>query len=495
MKNRGFVHLVGAGCGRADLITLRGLERLRRCDVVVYDDLIDPALLDAAPEAAQRIYVGKREGRPSTPQEEICELLVAQARAGRRVVRLKGGDPFVFGRGGEEMLALMAAGVPCDVVPGISSSIAIPGSAGIPVTHRSISASFHVITGHTIHTEDGLPGDFKRLAGLEGTLIFLMGLKEIERISAGLMEAGMARETPAAVISGGCAAHPACVRAPLCEIAGACRQAGVQPPAVIVVGGVAAMNLKSGLGLPLTGRRVGLTGTPETTDKLRLLLEEAGAQVQVVLKSEVRELPLEAELEALCDGAPRWLVFTSANGVKLFYQKVRRAGLDLRRFHACRFAVIGAATADALRAGGIQPDLCPEGAYTSASLGAALCEAVAPDAEVVLLRSALGTRILPEILEQRGIRVREYASYTVEASAPVDPQVLENLDYLLFSSAGGVELFLNQYGQIPESCTCACIGATAAQPLAGRVSRPLLIAPIASAEALVAKICADACAG
>lgn len=493
MKEKtGFVHLVGAGCGRADLITVRGLNLLRCCEVVIYDDLIDTALLDMAPEGAERIYVGKREGRPSANQEWICHLLVEKANEGKRVVRLKGGDPFVFGRGGEEMLALMAAGVPCDEVPGISSAIAIPASAGIPVTHRGVSTSLHIVTGHTIHTEDGLPGDLNRLAGMHGTLVFLMGLKDIERLTGGLMEAGMAPETPAAVVSGGCAPCPAVVRADLREIAQRCKSAGVQAPAVIVVGGVAQMNLRAQVQLPLEGKRVGLTGTPSMAEKLHLLLEEAGAQVQIVSESTVQTLPLNNELENLCDGDPHWLVFTSANGVRVFYREVLRRGLDLRRFHACKFAVIGAATGAALREGGIQPDLCPENVYTSEALGEELCAAVKPGEDVVLLRSALATRILPETLAKGGITPRELSLYTVQGNARMQPPALEDLDYLVFSSAGGVEVFLKQYGRIPKKCICACIGTTAAQPLGNQSKERVLIAKRASAEALVAEICLHA---
>ena len=172
MTNKtGCVWLVGAGCGSADLITLRGLELLRRCDAVVYDDLIDEALLAAVPAEAERVYMGKRSGKHSAPQEEICAELIRQANLGRTVVRLKGGDPYVFGRGGEEFLALQAAGIPCEEVPGISSAIAIPAAAGIPVTHRKLSRSLHIITGHTADTEDFLPRDMAELARVQGTLV------------------------------------------------------------------------------------------------------------------------------------------------------------------------------------------------------------------------------------------------------------------------------------------------------------------------------------
>lgn len=236
----GRVALVGAGCGSADLITVRGLRLLRQCRAVVYDDLIDDALLDQVPPEAERHYMGKRSGKHAAAQQEINRTLIDLARKGGLVVRLKGGDPFVFGRGGEEALALQAAGIAFEVVPGISSAIAIPAEAGIPVTHRATSRAVHIITAHT--GAEHQP-DYRRYAGLDGTLVFLMGLHRLPQIAAGLMEGGMDPATPAAVISGGNAAHPATVRAPLCEIAAAAQ--GMEAPAVIVVGAVAEMNLRS----------------------------------------------------------------------------------------------------------------------------------------------------------------------------------------------------------------------------------------------------------
>lgn len=237
----GRVALVGAGCGRANLITVRGLRLLQQCRAVVYDDLIDTALLDTAPAGAERIYVGKRSGRHSAPQAEINAALIALAQRGGLTVRLKGGDPYVFGRGGEEALALQRAGIPFEVVPGITAAIAVPAEAGIPVTHRGVSRAVHIITAHT---QDETP-DFSRWAALaaDGTLVFLMGLQRLPQIAAGLLAGGLPPETPAAVLSGGNAPHPAAVRASLGEIADAARAAGVEAPAVIVVGDVAGMEL------------------------------------------------------------------------------------------------------------------------------------------------------------------------------------------------------------------------------------------------------------
>ena len=251
----GRVYLVGAGCGAADLITLRGLRLLERCGAVVYDELLAPELLDVAPAGAERIYVGKRRGRHSMAQEDINALLVSKAREGKTVVRLKGGDPFVFGRGGEEALALQAAGIAWEYVPGVTSAVAVPGAAGIPVTHRGVSRSFHVVTAHTAELADGTPEDWEELARLPGTLVFLMGLSRLEGIVRRLTEAGLPRRTPAAVISGENAPRPMAVRGTLGDIAERVRTAGAEAPAVIVVGGTAGMALGSSPLPPRTAER------------------------------------------------------------------------------------------------------------------------------------------------------------------------------------------------------------------------------------------------
>ena len=239
----GMVTLVGAGCGTYDLITLRGLNAIRRAEVLVYDDLIDARLLDHASESCEKIYVGKRIGVHSREQEEINAILIEHAKQGRRVVRLKGGDPFVFGRGSEEMEALKAAGVPVTEVPGITSAIAVPAAAGIPVTHRGKSRSFHVVTAHTKGTADSLPEGLKELAAVEGTLVFLMGMHQLSKLTRRLMEYGKAPETPAAVVQGKFDGITVSVRGTLNDIAEKVKESGMQSPAVIVIGETAEMEL------------------------------------------------------------------------------------------------------------------------------------------------------------------------------------------------------------------------------------------------------------
>ena len=481
-QSTGCVYLIGAGCGQADLITLRGLELLRQCDAVVYDDLIADELLQAAPPQARRIYMGKRLGRHSAPQEEISQTLVELAKQGLRVARLKGGDPFVFGRGGEEALALQAAGIPFQVVPGISSSIAIPALAGIPVTHRGMSRGFHVVTAHTAQ---GGRDDFDRLANLEGTLVFLMGLSHLGEIAQGLISAGRSPETPAAVVSGGCAPHPATVRAPLGQLAAAAEQANVQPPAVIVVGETAALDLTFSSARPLEGVQVALVGTPILQQRLNDALSPLGARSFAALTSQLEELPCSFDLNTLCDGAPRWVVLTSQNGVDCFFHRLKEQNIDLRKLHACRFAAIGKATEASLASHGIHADLCPP-VHTTQALAQALVDAVPQGEPVYLFRSALGSPELYRRLAEH-THAEDIPLYTLQAPeldcASLYSQIQQS-DYLVFSSASGVDFFLKTFGSIPEGPVCVCIGPVTAQALAPHCSTPPLIAEDISASGI-----------
>lgn len=492
MEHMGKVYLVGAGCGTADLITLRGLRLLQNCDVVVYDDLIDKALLRETPGHAQVVYMGKRQGKHSARQEEICAKLIQCAQAGKTVVRLKGGDPFVFGRGGEELLALQQAGVPCQMVPGITSALAIPAMAGIPVTHRGISRSVHIITAHTADTGDGLPEQLDGLARLPGTLVFLMGLSRLEAIAQRLMAAGKPEDTPAAVISGGNSPHPAAIRGTLADIAEKTRAANIQPPAVIVVGETAGLELSSTIPAPLAGVTVGLSGSGTMIQKLREALDPLGARTFIAQQSVIQELPLLIRLESLCDGAPHWLVFTSANGVREFFRRLKSERVDLRRLANCRFAVIGAATGKALSAQGFRADLCPKD-YTTAALAQALLETVPPQEEIVLLRSEQGSEELFQALSaERTVRdIHLYAAVPALLAGAETKEWLNRADYLVFTSAGGVRMFLAQQAVVPSQVKCVCIGEVTAAALVRSWDGNPIIASETSVEGIAAAILAQ----
>lgn len=479
----GCVYLVGAGCGRADLLTLRGKARLERCDAVVYDDLIDPAILDFAPPTAERIYMGKRAGSHSAAQTEISAKLVELAAQGNVVVRLKGGDPFLFGRGGEEILALKEAGISFEEVPGIPSAIAIPAAAGIPVTHRGLSRSLHIITGHTADTPDGLPLHLEELARCEGTLVFLMGLGKLPLIVRRLMECGRNPATPAAVLSGGNSPNPATVRGTLADIAE--QAAHVRPPAVIVVGDVAGLDLTSTLPAPLAGVRVGLVGTRAVTDKLAAGLGNLGAETVCVCRLVPVELPLDFDWARLSSPASKWVVLTSVNGVEIFFRKLRTAGVDLRQLHACRFAVIGEATQTALAAHGITADLCPEH-FTSMALAEALTKTANPEDEIFLFRCARGAAILAHL--PRAVDLHTYDLVRDDRLPTAD---LDRLDYLTLCSAGGVKEFFARYGTCPSHVRCVCIGEATAREWAKHSGQMARIAKNISTESIIQLILND----
>ena len=482
MSETGCVYLVGAGCGAADLITLRGLRLLQTCEAVVYDDLIDPALLAQVPLTAERYCAGKRAGRHSMPQPAINELLVRLGQSGKQVVRLKGGDPCVFGRGGEEFLALHQAGVPCRVVPGISSAIAVPGAAGIPVTHRNTARSFHVITGHTAAGPDGLPEDFDALARLNGTLVFLMGLGALETIAARLMAAGKPADTPAAVVSGGNAPHPAAVRGRLRDIAARTRAAGVEAPAVILVGATAALELAEPPAGPLAGQRVGLVGTTSFTDRLAQKLTAAGAEPRLCVAARAEPLPVSLDWDALADGAPRWLVLTSANGVERLFGLLRENRVDLRRLAGCRFAAIGPATAAALAAQGIQADLRPATA-TGEELGRRLIASVPAGQPILLLRAENSTPLLHRMLREAGYPVEEHPLYRT-VYQPLAPARAG--EALVFGSAAGVRAYCEAFGAPQAEVKCVCIGPVTADELTRHTAAPFATAPDISADGILA---------
>lgn len=493
MDNRtGKVYLVGAGCGKADLITVRGLEKLRTCDVLIYDDLIDTQLLSACPASAERIYMGKRSGSHSAPQEEINAKIIEKAGDGKTVCRLKGGDPFVFGRGGEEILALQKAGIPYEEIPGISSAIAIPAAAGIPVTHRKLSRSFHVITAHTADSEDGLPEQLDKLAQLDGTLIFLMGLARLEKISRRLIDAGMNADTPAAVLSGGNAPRCVSVRGTLGDIAEKARAREIKPPAVIVVGSVAALDLSPTIPKPLEGVTVGLTGTSSISGKLKPALEELGAKAICVQHSSVCDLQIDLDLNTVFDGGAKWIVFTSENGVTRFFALLREQSVDLRRLSACKFAVIGSATGRALAQRGFFADLCP-GRYTGEALAEELLRTVRPEEPVYIFRSAQGSPLLAEKLREK-LQVRDIHTYTTVSDLRVDPlteQLTPEPDYICFSSAGGVEAYFSENGAVPAGAECVCIGSMTADALRRRYEGPIILSEEISAEGMVKAILDD----
>ncbi|MCR4819316.1 MAG: uroporphyrinogen-III C-methyltransferase [Fretibacterium sp.] len=428
----GKVWLVGAGPGDVGLMTLRSREVLENADCVVYDRLVGEGVLALIPGKAERVDVGKSGGHHPIPQREIEAILLDRAMAGKRVVRLKGGDPFLFGRGGEEAEALQAAGIPFEIVPGVTSAIAVPAYAGIPVTHRGLSSALHVITAHSEKGE--LPNlDFEALARAKGeTLVFLMGVKNTGALCQRLMDAGMDSHTPAAVIERGTTARQRRVTGELGSLKALMEERKITPPAILVIGPVASLAKKLDWRtyLPLSGVRVAVTRPRERAGRLSRMLRDTGA--------EVLEFPC-ITTEVLSGTLPSlagfdWVGFTSVTGVQALFTRLAREKRDIRELGAAHIAAIGPATAEALRLCGLRVDFLPE-VYDGAHLAGGLAER---GGRMLLLRAEKGSPELTDILRERGADFSEvplYRSCYVKAPLPDD------LDMAVFTSASTVRGF------------------------------------------------------
>ena len=479
------VFLVGAGPGDPGLLTRRGAELLGVADVVVYDRLASRVLLELAPADAELVAAGKAPGQVDLTQDEINALLIDRGRAGASVVRLKGGDPFVFGRGGEEAEALAAAGVPFEVVPGITSAIGAPAYAGIPVTHRGVSTHFTVVTGHEDPAKGSADVDWAALARAGGTLVILMGAGRIDEIARRLVEGGLAPDTPVAAVRNGTRPDERTVRATLATIAAA----GVTAPSAIVVGHVAALNLEWFESRPLFGRSIVVTRAREQASELRSRLEQLGAEV-LELPSIAIE-PIDVAVPDLRDCS--WLVFTSANGVAAFFDRVlAAAGLDTRAIGGVRVAAIGPGTARALERRGVRADLVPE-RYVAESLLAAFPECARPRERVVVARAERARDVLPDGLRARGYEVDVLPVYRTVTVAP-DPDVLLRVrqgavDAITFTSSSTVGNFCDAVGALPEpQPVVVSIGPVTSETARQRGLRVDAEAPEHTIEGLVATL-------
>ena len=466
----GKVYLVGAGCGDPELITWKGLNLLRKCDVVLYDDLVASKLLEETRQNCELIFVGKRYGKHSLPQNETNDLLIEKAKEGKTVVRLKGGDPFVFGRGGEEVLALQAENIPYEVVSGVTSSIAVPAAAGIPVTHRKVARSFHVITGHTAAGgETTLTENLDVLAKLEGTLVFLMGLHHLEEICDGLMQGGKSPQIPAAVISKGTTPEQKIIRANLGELAAKVREAKLEAPAVIVIGETAELDFTGTIPRPLYGVKIGVTGTKSITRKLRDKLEELGAAVTEMDYSTIvpyrENARLEEELQKIFEYP--WAVFTSPNGVEIFFDYLKKLKFDVRKLAHLQFAVIGTGTASALEKRGIYASFLPE-KYDVESLAKGLCDTVKKEEKILILRAEQGSEILTEVFDEAGMTYTDVKIYDIhvdEDKRRFANEKAQEMDFITFASGSGVRGFMENGGSIPAGTKAVCIGSSTAKML------------------------------
>jgi uroporphyrinogen III methyltransferase/synthase len=448
------VYLVGAGPGDPGLLTVRGAELLARAEVVVYDRLSVAALLDLAPPGAERISVAKSAGRAVMPQGDINDLLVERGLAGQEVVRLKGGDPFVFARGGEEAAALAGAGVPYEVVPGITSAIAAPAYAGIPVTLRHSSTSFTVVTGHE-DPDKGGELDWDAVARLGGTIVVLMGVGRLPQIVARLLAAGLAPDTPAAAVRWGTRPEQHTVRATLATIA----EQDLKAPSVIVIGAVAATDLDWFESRPLFGKKVVVTRPAHQASALTAPLRAAGAEPVAVPTIEIVDpddegAALRAALATLDDVA--WVVLTSANGAARFCEALRD-GRDLAGVH---LAAIGPGTADELARHHLVADLVPERFIAESLLEAFPLPHDDQRRKVVVARAAVAREVLPDGLRSMGWEVEVVPVYRTVPAVPTEAQrdEVRDADVVTFTSASTVDQWVAAFGAEVVPPVVACIG-------------------------------------
>lgn len=454
--NKGMVYLVGAGPGDEDLMTRKGLKLLREADVVVYDNLASSSLLNEVRDDAELIYAGKRSSNHHLKQYETNELLVKLALEGKNVVRLKGGDPYIFGRGGEEGQELREAGVDFEVVPGISSSYSVPAYCGIPVTHRDFASSFHVITGHEGNHKNGVSVlNYETLAKEEGTLIFLMGLKNLPNIVASLIENGKDPATPVGVLQEGTTARQRVATGTLADIVEVVKREGIKTPAITVVGDV--VGLRQVLDWyghkPLSGKSVLVTGTTSMVERLSPILKEEGAEAISfsLIRTERMRLPeLDVALKEI--DKYNWIVFTSANGVECFFEEMQEVRKDIRDLAHIRFAVIGDGTKKALEDHGIFCDFIPT-AYSSKDMAEAMVPYIGKDENVLLLRAEEANRVLPDALEEAGIShtcISLYHTVTDERKADELNRLIKMADYVTFASSSAVRAFVSMVDNLDE---------------------------------------------
>ena len=426
----GFAWLVGAGPGDPDLITVGALRRLRQADVVVHDRLLNRRLLAEARPGAELIDVGKTPGVAGTGQHELNDLLVRLVREGKQVVRLKGGDPFVFGRGGEEALALVAAGLPFSVVPGVSASVAAAAYAGIPVTHRGLAGSFAVVTGHEESGATGSNVDIGAIAGAVDTLVVMMGVQAMASVVEAALRGGRDPGTPAAVIEQGTFPGQRTVTGTLVTIEQVAAAAAIRSPAALVIGPV--VGLRASLAWfekrPLSGLRVVITRPAHQALDAARAFEDLGAEAIILPAVAVEtcdQSTFTTAIHAVAAGDYAWVVFTSANGVDTFFPALAGLNFDVRAFGGVRVAAIGPATAARLEARGLRPDLIPE-EFVAESLAADLIPSMTPGSRVLLARAASARPALREILGDAGFAVDELPLYETTVPTP-DPATLARL--------------------------------------------------------------------
>ncbi|HPU35566.1 MAG TPA: uroporphyrinogen-III C-methyltransferase [Bacillota bacterium] len=468
---KGIVYLVGAGPGNPGLITVKGAELLRKADVIVYDRLAGHRLMSLARPGAEVIYVGKSPDCHTLKQAEINSLLIAKAREGKLVVRLKGGDPFVFGRGGEEAEALVEAGIEFEVVPGVTSAIAVPAYAGIPVTHRSFTSTLAVITGNEDPTKKNPDIAWDKIATGAGTLVFLMGMANLPAIVRRLVENGRSPQTPVALVRQGAGPEQQTLTGTLEDICEKAKNAEFKNPAVIIVGDVVYLREKLNWfeKKPLFGKRVLVTRSREQASALSAAIEEAGGEAlefPVIRVVEPEDYgPLDRAINNL--KTFDWVIFTSVNGVQAFFRRLRHLRKDIRELYRARLCAIGPKTGEALENYGLLVETVPE-KYRAEEIIEALRDRIEAGTKILLPRADIARKVLPEALRQVGAEVTEVTAYRTVAGDGDSSRIREMLargeiHLVTFTSSSTVRNLVNMLNApdlqtLLKNVVVACIG-------------------------------------
>lgn len=475
MDNIGKVYLVGAGPGDPGLLTVKAWDLIRRAEVIVYDRLVGSKIIQQRPKEAEIVYVGKESSRHALPQEEINRLLVAKAQAGKTVVRLKGGDPFLFGRGGEEAEFLKANGVEFEIIPGVTSAIAAPAYAGIPVTHRDFTSTLTIITGHERPDKEESSIPWEQVSAGNGTLVFLMGVENLPFITENLLQGGRPPETPVALVRWGTLPFQEVLEGTLENIAEKVRASGFLPPAVIVVGEVVKLRdeLRWFDNQPLFGKTIVVTRARTQASQIVTAFEDLGARVLEFPTISIKPLAVPHLPEVIEDIAEyAWLTFTSVNGIKVFLTQVYDLGFDIRDLKGPRICAIGPATAAEAESRGLRVSAVPS-EYRAEAVAEILLQETCAGERVLLPRARGAREVLPDLLRSQGIGVDELEVYESVPEAGINPttrQLLEEglVDIITFTSSSTVKNLVSMLGsdlvaELSDKVQVACIGPITAQ--------------------------------
>jgi uroporphyrinogen III methyltransferase/synthase len=469
--NNGKIFLIGAGPGDPGLITLKAMECIKNADVVVYDYLASPALLEYANDNAEIIYVGKKGGDHTLSQDGINDLLINKAKQGLNVARLKGGDPFIFGRGGEEAELISDNNIPFEIIPGVTSAIAAPAYAGIPLTHREHASSVSIITGHEDPTKKDSSIEWRSFAQSSSTLVFLMGVKNLPGIVENLQKHGKDPKTPVALVRWGTTSRHKTVTGILENIVDKVKQAGLKSPSIIIIGSVVTLKDKLNWfeNLPLLGKKIVVTRARAQASDLIALLRKYGAECIEIPTIKINP---SKDIQPLIESIDRidsydWVIFTSVNGVKFFFDTLYAQNKDVRVLGHLKFACIGPVTKEKLKEYGIVSDVLPE-TYRAESVVKAFSDKNIKDKNILIPRAKEARKILPEELKKMGANIEEVTAY--ETTLVNDNQknlvaMLENndIDIVTFTSSSTVKNFAelipsDKFKKLIKNITCACIG-------------------------------------